>query len=226
MKIALRLLVGVFGLLLLAGCGGGGGGDDGGGASPTIENSFPTLTDANGNSLSSSPIGLLTPSITRRGLMYWQISKNDTDLFEINLQDEGFKWIGASDTYEKNITIGSATYKATAIIMPIPSTKEYAITLKFENLHGDVSVSLFEDIFGHTLGKSSGAELAQTYNGDQLAVFEAYEDKLRNDDFKPYPGNGWQKIDSRGVTYLFTWSIQPAGQSTFSSAAWVINNPN
>jgi hypothetical protein len=218
MKIALRLLVGVFSLLLLVGCGGGGGnGDgDGGGAAPTIDDSFPKLTTVGSVSVPSTP---LVPILTIRQLAHWDIPKSDRDLFEINLQERGFQWIRASDTYERNITNGSTTYKATARIAFAPGTQGYTITLKLENEHGDVPESLFEDIFSHIPGKFFEAHLSQGYSGDQSAAFEAYWTKLRDSySFERNSlGDNWVKFED-GFQYI--WSHTASRYS--STAVWMI----
>jgi hypothetical protein len=215
MKIALRLLVGVFSLLLLVGCGGGGGNGDGdgggGGAAPTIDDSFPKLTTVGSVSVPSTP---LVPTITIRHLSHWEISKNDRDLFEINLQERGFQWIRTSDTYEKNITIGSTTYKATAHLTLTPPDNKYSIMIGLQNLHGDASESLLEDIFGRLPGKFFSADLSQSYGGNQRAALEAYETELRKDKFD---GSGLSVSKTEhGFRYGWTYGV------TYSTAAWSI----
>jgi hypothetical protein len=222
MKIALRLLVGVFGLLLLAGCGGGSG-SSGGGETPTIENSFPELRAVNGATNSAGVVnGILEPIYAHRSLVHWYVPSGYTQDFEAFIRQQQYS-LASSGSYIKSIPHSDGiTYDATvSILNPIGADTTYQIMLRLDNANGDVAVGLFDEIYGEIDGKFARISLHHTYSGDQTDVFRTYETLLQAEGFELTSSNHWEKREGK-ISYAFLWSIV----SSLSGASWHIEDNN
>jgi hypothetical protein len=222
MKKIAKLFVVIFSLALLTGCGGGGGGDSDKNkpsiATPTIAESFPSISDVG-----------LTPNKTTAWTEYQNVPATDVTTLASSLQEQGFQNTTSSTAagftiiYKKIIERLGIPYLISINIFYISNI--YSITIAVESTEGDVTEETIEDITdtvddGNNLPDKHGPiHVSKVYQRGNTVIINRYVPMLKDRGFNPYgDDNCWRRVDDRNIFYDFCWN------SYASTAEWSIDD--
>jgi hypothetical protein len=168
-KIAVKLFIAGFSLALFVGCASSSTGLEAGNAhiNRTIlaaEELFPPF---NAKAIK-----------TNRFIAYSNVSLADTDKIKQSLKAKKFSLKGNS--YHKEITYQGVSYVAVAKIDFIKVIENYKVVLSISTENEDVSVDMFDDIFGYINGKFSHTEVDKIYDKDIASYLDMYNLMLRD----------------------------------------------